>query len=106
MSRNFLSHDAFFKKSLSIPSVALEYMQMHLPEEVQSLVDLSTLQMQQDSFVEKSLKKQISDVLFSCKAINGEEAFVYLLCENQSTPDRWMAYRLYKYMFAIVDRHM
>ena len=107
MKKTPLSHDAFFKKSLSIPQLSLEYMQMHLPQEVKKVVDLSTLKMQQDSFVEKSLKKQISDVLFSCKTNDGqEEAFVYLLCEHQSTPDRLMAYRLYKYVFAIIDRHM
>ena len=107
MKKTPLSHDAFFKKSLSIPQVSLEYMQMHLPQEVKNVIDLSTLHMQQDSFVEKSLKKQISDVLFSCRTSDGqEEAFVYLLCEHQSTPDRLMAYRLYKYVFAIIERHM
>jgi predicted transposase/invertase (TIGR01784 family) len=107
MSPNTICHDAFFKKALSIRQVCLEYMQMHLPEQVQSLIDLSTLQMQQDSFVEKSLKKQISDVLFSCKTNDAKEpAFIYLLCEHQSTPDRLMVYRLYKYIFAIIERHM
>ena len=105
MNKSILSHDAFFKKSLSIKPIALEYMQMHLPEDVQNFVDLSSLEMQQDSFVATSLKKHMSDVLFSCKTNDGNSAFIYILCEHQSTPDHWMSFRLHEYIFAIAKRH-
>jgi predicted transposase/invertase (TIGR01784 family) len=105
MSKFVLSHDAFFKKSLSIPSIAKEYMEMHLPINVQNFVNLSTLKMQQDSFVKTSLKKHVSDVLFSCKTNKGEPALIYLLCEHQSSPDYWMSFRLHEYILAIAKRY-
>ena len=70
MNKSILSHDAFFKKSLSIKPIALEYMQMHLPEGVQKFVDLSCLEMQQDSFVatgflQRKKASQLPEVLTS-----------------------------------------
>jgi predicted transposase/invertase (TIGR01784 family) len=70
-------------------------------------LDFSTLKMQGDSFVESSLKRQISDVLFCCQMNNkNDQALIYLLCEHQSTPDYWMVFRLYKYIFAIAERYI
>jgi predicted transposase/invertase (TIGR01784 family) len=99
-----LAHDSFFKSSLSIPEVANQFMQTHLPSQVLEIVDLQTLQMQADSFVKKNLKKQVSDVLFSCQTKQGA-AYIYVLCEHQSKPDYWMSFRMLKYMIAIFNRH-
>jgi len=106
MSKNSLPHDAFFKHSMSIQEVAQEYFQMHLPENVKNLMDFSTLKMEPDSFVDEALKKSLSDVLFSCKTTSGTSAFLYLLCEEQSTPDYWMSLRIFKYIFAIADKYL
>ena len=84
-------HDSFFKNSLSIPQVAKEFMQTHLPAKVLEVINLETLTIHPDSFVKKSLKKQITDVLFSCQINNQASAFIYILCEHQSKSDHWMS---------------
>ena len=74
-------------------------MQTHLPAKVLEVINLETLTIQPDSFVKKSLKKQITDVLFSCQIndqvneqiTNQISAFIYVLCEHQSKSDHWMS---------------
>jgi predicted transposase/invertase (TIGR01784 family) len=105
MRKKNYEHDAFFKHCLTNPELALEYLQMHLPQELQNELDFSNLKIEQESFVDTSLKKQVSDILFSCNTKKGKRAQAYLLCESQSTQDYFMSFRLTSYAFAIADRH-
>jgi hypothetical protein len=43
-SKHTLNHDQFFRKSMSIPEVAQEVIEMHLPEELLNKIYLSSLQ--------------------------------------------------------------
>ena len=105
MRKKTHEHDAFFKHCLENLKIAREYLQINLPEDIQAELDLSTLEREQDSFVDASLKKKMADVLFSCKTKSGQPALVYLLCESQSTPDYLMSLRLKNYTSAIETRH-
>ena len=105
MRKKTYEHDAFFKHCLGNLDLAREYLQMNLPGCIQAELDLSTLEREQDSFVDASLKKKMADMLFSCKTKNGQPALVYLLCESQSTPDYLMSLRLKNYTSAIEVRH-
>jgi hypothetical protein len=104
-SKPQLRHDTFFKKSLSIPKLARQFLQMHLPAKLQKMLNFKTLTKQPDSFVETNLNKQITDVLFSCNTVDDQQIFIYLLCEHQSSPDYWMSMRLLKYMIAICENY-
>ena len=68
-------------------------------------IDKTTLQIENESFIETDLSEKITDVLFSAK-INDQKSYIYTLLEHQSTPDHMMAYRLFKYMLCICNRHM
>lgn len=46
------THDKYFKRSLSDPKVAKDFLAMHLDKEVQALVDLDTIELQKESFVD------------------------------------------------------
>lgn len=97
-------HDLIFRKALENPIVARKFFDAHLPASVKTIVDLSSLQIQKESFVERGLKHSISDILFSVKCADSE-GYLYLLTEHQSKPDHFMAFRLLKYMINIMDRH-
>jgi predicted transposase/invertase (TIGR01784 family) len=97
-------HDQLFRKSLENPIVAYELLQAHLPQEVLAIIDTSTLKLEKESFIEHNLTASIADVLFSVK-FNGNDGFIYLLLEHQSSPDHFMAFRLFKYMVNICDRY-
>ncbi|KJW01728.1 transposase, YhgA-like family protein [Rickettsia endosymbiont of Ixodes pacificus] len=78
---------------------------MHLPKEIQAMFLPHTLKMEKESFVEADLRHSISDILFSAK-FNDDTGYFWILLEHQSTPDHFMAFRLFKYMTDIASRHL
>lgn len=100
-----MPHDAVFKQFLTNPETAKDFMQLHLPLWLQPLCNFSTLQLEYGSFVEESLRPYYSDVLYSLKTTEGD-GYIYVLIEHQSTPDRCMAFRLFRYAIAAMQRHL
>ncbi|HJD66841.1 MAG TPA: Rpn family recombination-promoting nuclease/putative transposase [Rickettsia endosymbiont of Bembidion nr. Transversale] len=98
-------HDALIRKALENPIVAKEFFEMHLPKEIKSMFSDHTLKIEKESFVEANLKHSISDILFSAK-FKDDTGYLWILLEHQSTPDHFMAFRLFKYMMDIADRHL
>lgn len=98
-------HDTFIRKAFENPIVAKEFFEMHLPKEIKAMFSSHTLKMEKESFVEADLKNSISDILFSAK-FNDESGYLWILLEHQSTPDHFMAFRLFKYMMDIIGRHL
>ncbi|KIJ88772.1 Rpn family recombination-promoting nuclease/putative transposase [Rickettsia asembonensis] len=98
-------HDALIRKALENPIVAKEFFEMHLPRDIKAMFAPHTLNMEKESFVEPNLQNSISDILFSAK-FNDETGYLWILLEHQSTPDHFMAFRLFKYMMDIIARHL
>jgi predicted transposase/invertase (TIGR01784 family) len=88
------------------PIAAAEFLDEYLPVEFKQQLDLSTVKTEKESFVEKNLTRQLSDIVLSVKTKNNEEALVYVLLEHQSTPDYWISFRLWKYVLLLAERHM
>ena len=64
-------HDKFFKETFSNVEVARDFMQNYLPEPILKIVDLQTLDIQKDSFIDENLKEVFSDMLFqAARAMN------------------------------------
>ncbi|WP_147195277.1 Rpn family recombination-promoting nuclease/putative transposase [Pantoea sp. CCBC3-3-1] len=99
-------HDLAFKQFLTHPATARDFMQLHLPAELQAVCDFSTLKLESGSFVEETLRPYFSDVLYSLKTTTGDDGYVHVLIEHQSTPDRHMAFRLLRYAVAAMQRHL
>jgi len=99
-------HDAVFRQLLSQPDVARDFMEIHLPPQLLALCDLSTLRLASGSFVEDDLRPYFSDVLYSLKTRSGDDGYVQVLIEHQSTPDKQMAFRLLRYAVAAMKRHL
>ncbi|WP_375333753.1 Rpn family recombination-promoting nuclease/putative transposase [Candidatus Tisiphia endosymbiont of Xenochironomus xenolabis] len=98
-------HDEIFRKSMENPIVAKEFLATHLPKDVLALIDSTSLKLEKDSFIEPDLSETISDVLFSVK-FNDQDGYIFLLLEHQSTVDKMIAFRLFKYMINICDRYL
>ncbi|WP_341748844.1 Rpn family recombination-promoting nuclease/putative transposase [Candidatus Tisiphia endosymbiont of Sialis lutaria] len=98
-------HDEIFRKSMENPIVAKEFLVTHLPKDVLALIDSTTVKLEKDSFIEPDLSETISDVLFSVK-FNDQDGYIFLLLEHQSTVDKMMAFRLFKYMINICDLYL
>lgn len=98
-------HDLAFKQFLTHPDTARDFMQLHLPSELQAVCDFNTLKLESGSFIEENLRPYFSDVLYSLKTAAGD-AYVHVLIEHQSTPDKHMAFRLFRYAIAAMQRHL
>jgi len=99
-------HDAAFRQFLGQPEIARDFMLIHLPPELRAVCDLSTLKLESGSFVEDDLRQYFSDVLYSLKTTTGDDGYVHVLIEHQSTPDKHMAFRLLRYAVAAMQRHL
>ncbi|CAI1792600.1 Putative transposase, YhgA-like [Serratia fonticola] len=99
-------HDATCRQFLTQPEVARDFMELHLPAELRAICDLNTLKLESGSFVEDNLRQYFSDVLYSLKTTAGDDGYVHVLIEHQSTPDQHMAFRLIRYAVAAMQRHL
>lgn len=98
-------HDLAFKQFLTHPETARDFMRLHLPAEFQAVCDFTTLKLESGSFVEEHLRPYFSDVLYSLRTRSGD-AWIHVLIEHQSTPDKHMAFRLLRYAVAAMQRHL
>lgn len=99
-------HDAAFRQFLANPDVARDFMQIHLPAELQALCDLSSLKLESGTFVEDDLRQYASDILWSMKTTSGDDGYIHLLLEHQSSADKNMAFRQLRYAVAPMQRHL
>ncbi|WP_256853718.1 Rpn family recombination-promoting nuclease/putative transposase [Pantoea sp. Fr+CA_20] len=106
MKKNPTPHDATFRQFLTQPEIARDFVDIHLPAELRAICDISTLKLESGSFVEDDLRQYFSDVLYSLKTTSGEDGYVYVLLEAQSSPDKHMAFRLMRYSVAAMQRHI
>lgn len=97
-------HDKFFKKMMEDIRVAKDFFTKHLPPELLSRCDLNTLKIEKNSFVDRIFKDKESDVLYRIM-IDGSVGYFYLLCEQQSEIDHFIAFRLLTYRMLIMEQH-
>ncbi|MGR5096810.1 Rpn family recombination-promoting nuclease/putative transposase [Vibrio maritimus] len=98
-------HDGLFKSFLTVPETARDFLEAHLPEKIKQVCDLNTLQLQPGSFLEEALVPYYSDVLYSMETESGA-GYVYALIEHQSSPDKYMGFRLTRYAIATMQQHL
>ena len=103
-------HDNLFRKVFSDPPEAAGLLRPNLPAWLSSRLDWSTLTLQDRSYVDEELEASQSDLLFEVQwqARDGQAGagaagsepqrlLLYVLFEHQSTPNRWMSFRLLEY---------
>ena len=96
-------HDGLFRRVFSDPEHAVGELKIALPAELVALIDWSRLRAVDVSVVDSELRDLASDLVFQVD-LAGEEAWIYVLVEHQSSVDRWMAFRLLRYMVRLWDR--
>jgi predicted transposase/invertase (TIGR01784 family) len=101
----YYAHDHFFRTVMKDVRVAREFFTVHLPVDLQKLINFNNLVLQPRSYINDVRKETIVDVLY--KTTLGEhEAYLYLLIEHQSSPDELMPLRMIQYTCNILDEHI
>jgi predicted transposase/invertase (TIGR01784 family) len=97
-------HDRFFKEVFSRPEVARDFLENYLPAAVVAQLDLATLALRKDSFIDPDLQQHYSDLLYQVDLQGGAEAFVYVLFEHKSYPEPMVAFQLLRYLVRIWEQ--
>ncbi len=101
------SHDQAYKQLFSNPELVRDLLRDVVRQDWVELVDFSTLERSNASYVSKKLQSRHSDLLWSAQLkpapgakpnAQPERLYIYLLLEFQSSVDRHMAARLMTYM--------
>jgi len=98
------AHDRYFHAVFSDTRVVCDFFNAHLPKHILSKIDLQSLSLQKESFVDNELKLLVSDALFLTN-IAGKPGYLYLLIEHFSKPHRLIPLRVMKYMLSIMEQH-
>jgi predicted transposase/invertase (TIGR01784 family) len=98
-------HDKFFKEVFSHKDGARDFFAHYLPGDILKLLDLSEIEIVKESFIEKELKEYFSDILYKV-SLADSPAYLYILFEHKSYPDRLTALQVLEYMVKIWRLHL
>ncbi|MEN0650442.1 Rpn family recombination-promoting nuclease/putative transposase [Caldifermentibacillus hisashii] len=93
-------HDKFFRETMGNVPTAKEFLHHYLPKNILQVIDLDTIEVQKDSFINQEFKDYFSDLVFRV-VISGKEGYISFLFEHKSYPDKAIAIQLLKYMAEI-----
>jgi predicted transposase YdaD len=96
-------HDRFVHYTFGHPERAAAELRAALPAHVIAEVDWDSLRQEQGSVVDPELRKTESDLLFSARLRTGRPLLLYMLLEHQSSVDRWMAWRMLRYVVRLAE---
>ena len=57
-------HDKFFKEALSRQEAAVDFVVHYLPKDIASLLNVDSLKISKDTFIDKELAAHLSDLLY------------------------------------------
>ena len=91
-------HDKFFKEVLSRQEAAVDFVVHYLPKNITSLLDVDSLEISKDTFVDKELASHLSDLLYHVDLKEKGSICVYLLFEHKSFVEPFICLHLLRYM--------
>ena len=98
------AHDKFFKEAFSRKEIACSFIRHYLPVQVNEQIDLTTLAILKDSFIDKDFKENYSDMLYSIN-FSGKKSYIYLLVEHKSYQDIFTGFQLLRNMVKVWEQY-
>ncbi len=98
-------HDKVVRETLSRKDTAVDFFNNYLPKHILDLIDMNTLEISKDSFIEKELEDYYSDLLYKVM-FKDSEGFIYLLFEHKSYPDAFIQLQLFGYIHQIYSLYV
>jgi predicted transposase YdaD len=103
-------HNNLFHYALSHAQAARDLIQTHLPADLVSALDLDSLELQKDTFVDEELRESYSDLLDSVQLADQDgqrgQGQVYLLLEHKSQSDPMTCFQLLRYIVRIWEQRL
>ncbi len=86
-----------FKEVFSQKRIAKDFIENNIPKEALNIMDMESLELQKDSFINKELEENFSDLIYRVK-INNKDAYICFLLEHKSYKDKMAIFQLNKYI--------
>jgi predicted transposase/invertase (TIGR01784 family) len=96
-------HDKFFRETWSRKEVVTAFLQDHIPKAVSQALNLETLYLEKDTFIDTELNAHYSDLLYSLEVQGSQPVQLYLLFEHKSHPEQNIHLQLLRYMVKIQE---
>jgi len=96
-------HDKFFRETWSRKEVIQSFLEHQIPVEIRDCLNLKSLHLEKDSFINTQLKSYYSDMLYSLETREEKPIQLYLLFEHKSYPDGNIFLQLLWYMLQILE---
>ena len=90
-------HDCGYKNFFSNPVTVKQLLTSFVKEDWIHNLDFDTLERMETSFVTDEFKEKESDLIYKVQ-VQGNEVYIYILLEFQSTVDRFMSLRMLRYI--------
>ena len=96
-------HDRYARYALGIPKVASDLIRLSVPPAMFERIDMSTLTLGQESFVDEQMVKHLADVCYTAQSKNGASVRVNILFEHKSEQPETAVY--FQFLRYIVQVH-
>ena len=93
-------HNNFFVQFLSDKNAVIEFIKFAFPENLIRKINLDTVKLTKDSFIDEKLRSSYSDLLFECE-ISGKKGYIYILFEHKSHPEKYTQLQVLGYFLEI-----
>ena len=101
---NNLKHDEYFKHSMKELQVAKDFLQRHIPKEIQENIQWDTLRHYDAHTVSADLRKKTADLVYEVNFKN-EKGYFLLTLEHKSYPDKWVSFQLMNNIFRLLNAY-
>ena len=103
MKELYKPHNNLFQSVFSQDYNARDLVRNSLPDRITRILDLESIEVSQESFVDRKLATHQSDILIRTK-LRQSPVLIYILVEHKSYPYRWTVFQLLKYMVRIWEK--
>ncbi len=94
-------HDKFFKETFSRIDVVTNFLEELIHERLVKKLDLSTLQIDNSSFIDEKLEEHFADILYTCNYSDKGKVKIALLFEHKSYKESYPHWQLNQYILNV-----
>jgi predicted transposase/invertase (TIGR01784 family) len=94
-------HDKFFKETFSRVDVVTNFLEELVDEKLVKKLDLSTLQIDNNSFIDEKLEERFADIIYTCEYIGKGKVKIALLFEHKSYKENYPHWQLNQYILNV-----
>lgn len=94
-------HDKFFKETFSRIDVVSNFLEELVDEKLVKKLDLTTLQIDNNSFVDEELEEHFADILYTCDYAGKGKVRIALLLEHKSYKEDYPHWQLNQYILNV-----